>query len=174
MNFKQLEHEHVAQSWERMKLMLRNCAAHGLNLWMIFYAGLNFVSHNLLDSAAGGTFMEITLGEDTKLLDNIMANYSQWHTERAATSKKVNSVEEINSLSEKVDALMKLVANKSAPIDFSDVPLSTLIEQNSDGIDVNFVSQNNFDNNAYRGNLNPRPFPSNSSNNYGNSYGDPT
>ena len=41
-----------------------------------FYAGLNFVSHNLLDSAAGGTFMEITLGEATKLLDNIMENYS--------------------------------------------------------------------------------------------------
>ena len=54
--------------------------------------GLNFVSRNLLDSAAGGTFMEITLGEATKFLDNIMANYSQWHTERAPTSKKVNSV----------------------------------------------------------------------------------
>ena len=25
MNFKQLGHEHVAQSWERMKLMIRNC-----------------------------------------------------------------------------------------------------------------------------------------------------
>ena len=37
----------------------------------IFYAGLNFASRNLLDSAAGGTFMEITLGEATKLLDNI-------------------------------------------------------------------------------------------------------
>ena len=37
-----------------------------------FYAGLNFASRNLLDSAAGGTFMEITLGEATKLLDNIM------------------------------------------------------------------------------------------------------
>ena len=72
MNFKQLEHEHVAQSWERMKMMLRNCPTHGLNLWMIiqiFYAGLNFVSRNLLDSATGGTFMEITLGEATKLLD---------------------------------------------------------------------------------------------------------
>ena len=60
MNFKQLEHEHVAQSWERMKMMLRNCPTHGLNLWMIiqnYYAGLNFVSRNLLDSAAGGTFM---------------------------------------------------------------------------------------------------------------------
>ena len=32
---------------------------------------------------------------------------------------------------------MKLVASKSAPIDFNDMPLSTLIEQNSDAIDVN-------------------------------------
>ena len=86
-------------------MMLRICPTLGLNLWMIiqnFYAGLNFISRYLLDSAAGGTFMEITLGEATKLLDNIMENYSQWHTDRAPTSKKVNSVEEINSLSEKV------------------------------------------------------------------------
>ena len=73
--------------------------------------------------------MEITLGEATKLLDNIMANYSEWHTERAPTSKQVNSVEEIYSLSEKVDALMKLVVSTSAPIGTNDVPLSTLIEQ---------------------------------------------
>ena len=113
VNFKQLEHERVAQSWERVKLMLRNCPTHGLNLWMsiqFFDVGLNFVSRNLLDSAAGGTFMEITFGEATKLLDDIMANYSRWHTERDSTSKKVNSVEEINSLIEKFDALMKLVS----------------------------------------------------------------
>jgi hypothetical protein len=72
------------------------------------YAGLNLVSRNLLDFAAGGTFMEITLVEATKLLDNIMANYSQWHTERTPTGKKVNSVEEINTLSDKMDALLKL------------------------------------------------------------------
>ena len=69
---------------------------------------------------------------------------------------------------------MKLVANRSAPIDFNDVPLSTLIEKNSDAIDVYFTLQNNFNNNAYRGNFNPRPFPSNSTNNYGNSSGDPS
>ena len=71
MNFKQLDHEHVAQAWERMKLMIHNCPTHGLNLWMViqkFYARLNFASRNLLDSAAGGTFMEITLGDATKLL----------------------------------------------------------------------------------------------------------
>ena len=89
------------------------CPTHGLNLWMIIqknYAGLNFASRNLLDSAAGGTFMEITLGEAAKLLDNIMVNYSQWHTERS-TNKKVHAIEEINVLSGKMDELMKLFAN---------------------------------------------------------------
>ena len=69
---------------------------------------------------------------------------------------------------------MKLVACKSAPIDLNDVPLSTLIEKNSDAVDLNFVSRNNFNNNAYRGNFNLRPFPGNSSNNYGNYYGNPS
>ena len=80
INFKQLDHEHVAQSWERMKLMIGNCPTHGLSLWMIiqiFYAGLNFASRNILDSATSGTLMEIILGEATKVLDNIMTNYSQ-------------------------------------------------------------------------------------------------
>ena len=66
---------------------------------------------------------------------------------------------------------MKFVASKNAPIYPNGVPSSTLIEQNNDPVDVNFVSQNNFNSNAYRGNFNPRPFPSNSSNSYGNSYG---
>ena len=77
-------------------------------------------------------------------------------------------------MSEKVNALRKFVVIKSAPIDFNDMPLSTLIEKNSDALDVNLISRNNFNKNAYRGNFNPRPFPSSSSNNYGNSYGNPS
>ena len=134
------------------------------------YAGLNFASRNLLDSAAGGTFLEVTVGEATKLLDNIMVNYSQQHTERSSTSKKVHAIEEINVLSGKMDELMKLFANKSAHTDPNDMPLSTLIENNNESMDVNFVGRNNFGNNAYRGNFNPRPYPNNSSNNYDNYY----
>ena len=66
-----------------------------------FFVGLNFSLWNLLDSAAGGTFMSTTLGAAKKLLDEMMANYSQWHTERAPSGKKVNFVEEISSLSDK-------------------------------------------------------------------------
>ena len=87
--------------------------------------------------------MEITLGEATKLLNNIMVNYSQWHTERS-TSKKVHAIEEINALSGKMDELMKLFASKSATIDPNDMPLSTLIENNNESMDVNFVGRNNF------------------------------
>ena len=65
---------------------------------------------------------------------------------------------------------MKLFASKNASIDPSDMPLSSLIENNNESMYVNFVGRNNFGNNTYRGNFNPRPFPSNSSNNYGNSY----
>ena len=93
------------------------------------------------------------------------------HTERTPTSKKVNSVEEISTLNDKVDVLMKMVASKIAHIDPNDVPLSTSIEQNNDPTNVNFVSRNNFNSNAYRGNFNPRTFRGNSSNNCGNPNG---
>ena len=54
--------------------------------------------------------LEITLGEATKLLDNIMTNYSQWHTERS-TNKKVHAIEEINVLSGKMDELKTLISS---------------------------------------------------------------
>src|SRR3954471_4247226 len=174
MNFKQLGNEHIAQAWERMKTLVKNCPTHGLTTWMFiqtFYAGLNFTSWNLLDSAAGGTFMSTTLGAATKLLDEMMLNYSQWHTERSPTGNKVNSVEEISSLNDKVDLVMYLLT-KQAPIDPHDVPLNSLVAQEQ--VDVNFISRSNFNNNAYRSNFgsNPRPFPSNNcGNNNSNSYG---
>src|SRR4051812_23008978 len=174
MNFRQLDNEHVAQAWERMKTLVENCPTHGLTTWMViqtFYAGLNFTLRNLLDSASGGTFISTTLGLATKLFDEMMLNYSQWHSERSPTGKKVNSVEEISSLNEKVDLIMSLLT-KQPPIDPHDVPLNSLVAQEQ--VDVNFISRNNFNNNAYRSNFgsnNPRPFPSNNyGNNNSNSY----
>ncbi|KAK1650515.1 hypothetical protein QYE76_068320 [Lolium multiflorum] len=135
--------------------------------------GLNFSSRNLLDSAAGGTFMSITLGAATKLLDDMMINYSEWHTERTPQGKKVNSVEETSSLGDKIDAIMSMLANGRSHIDPNNVPLASLVAQ-EENVDVNFIKSNNFNNNAYRnnyGNNNYRPYPSNNGSGYGNSYG---
>ena len=54
---------------------------------------------------------------------------------------------------------------KQALVDPHDVSLYSLVALEQ--VDVNFISKNNFNNNAYRSNFgsNPRPFPSN---NYGN------
>ena len=79
MNFIQNDIEHVAQAWERMKTMVKNCPTHGLTTWMVvqtFYAGLNFSSRNLLDSDMGGTFMNLTLGSTNKLLNDFVSNHS--------------------------------------------------------------------------------------------------
>ena len=35
MNFKQFDNEHVAQAWERMKSLVKNCPTHGLTTWNI-------------------------------------------------------------------------------------------------------------------------------------------
>ncbi|KAK1642228.1 hypothetical protein QYE76_060033 [Lolium multiflorum] len=122
--------------------------------------------------SAGGTFMSITLGEATKLLDNMMINYSEWHTERAPQGKKVNSVEETSSLSDKIDAIMSMLVNDRTNIDPNNVPLASLVAQ-EEHVDVNFIKNNNFNNNAYRNNSsnNYRPYPYNNGNGYGNSYG---
>ena len=63
----------------------------------------------------------------------------------------MHAIEEINVLSAKMDELMKLFANKSVSFYPNDMPLSTLIENNNESMDVNFVGRNNFGNNAYRG-----------------------
>ncbi|KAK1645592.1 hypothetical protein QYE76_063397 [Lolium multiflorum] len=133
--------------------------------------GLNFSSRNLLDSAAGGTFMSITLGAATKLLDDMMINYSEWHTERTPQGKKVNSVEETSSLSDKIDVIMSMLVNGRSNVDPNNVPLASLVAQ-EEHVDVNFIKNSNFNNNAYRNNFgnNYRPYPSNNGNGYGNSY----
>jgi hypothetical protein len=126
-----------------------------------------------LDLAAGGTFMSLTLGAATKLLDNMMANYSEWHTERAPQGKKVNSFEETSCLSDKIDAIMLMLSNDRAQVDPNNVPLASLVAH-EEHVDVNFIRNNNFNNNAYRNNFannNYRPYPYTNDNGYGNSYG---
>ena len=61
--------------------------------------------------------MSLTLGAATKLLDDMMINYSEWHTERAPQGKKVNSVEETSSLSAKIDTIMSMLANGKPHVD---------------------------------------------------------
>jgi hypothetical protein len=116
LSFKQNDNEHVATAWERLKIMLRTCPSHGVNEWTVlhsFYNGLNYMSRSMLDSAAGGAFMTKTVNEAKAILENMLQNFSQWHTERApSSSRNINSVEEVDSLTAKVDAIYSYISKK--------------------------------------------------------------
>src|SRR4051812_35851543 len=68
---------------------------------------------------------------------------------------------------------MAMLVNGKYPLDPNSVPLDPLVAQ-EEQVDVNFIRNNNFNNNAYRsnfgGNNNYRPYPPNNGNSYGNSY----
>nr|GEU40805.1 DNA-directed DNA polymerase [Tanacetum cinerariifolium] len=58
--FSQQENESLTDAWLRMKEMLRNCHGHNLskgNIIKIFYHGLNEITQEVLNAAAGETFM---------------------------------------------------------------------------------------------------------------------
>jgi hypothetical protein len=68
---------------------------------------------------------------------------------------------------------MLMLANDRTHVDPNNVPLAYLVAQ-EDHIDVNFIRNNNFNNNAYRNNFasnNYRLYPSTNGNGYDNSYG---
>jgi hypothetical protein len=74
-------------------------------------------------------------------------------------------------LSDKIDAIMLMLANDRAHVDPNNVPLASLVAQ-EEHVDVNFITSNNFNNSAYRNNFasnNYRPYPSSNGNGYGNS-----
>ena len=64
-------------------------------------------------------------------------------TERAPQGKKVNSIEETSSFSDKIDVIISMLVNGKAHIDPNHVPLASLVAQ-EDQVDVNFIRNNNF------------------------------
>ena len=71
-------------------------------------------------------------------------------------------------MSEKIDVIMAMLVNGKATLDPNSVPLASLVAQ-EEQVDVNFIRNNNFGNNAY-GTNNYRPYPPNNGNSYGSSY----
>ena len=77
-------------------------------------------------------------------MENILQNYSQWHTDRApSSSKKVNSIEETNDLSSKMDTILAFINKQN----FENMPLQELVGNIPENVDVNFIR--NYGNNNY-------------------------
>jgi hypothetical protein len=76
-------------------------------------------------------------------LENMLQNFSQWHTERTCTSsRKVIFVEEVDSLTAKVDAIYSYISKQN----IDNVSLHDLVESNTENMDINCIR--NFGNNG--------------------------
>ena len=72
-------------------------------------------------------------------------------------------------MSDKVDAIMDMISSGHGVVDPNNIPLASLVAHDDNNVDVNFIKNNNFNNNAYRnnfGNNNYRPYPANGNNSY--------
>jgi hypothetical protein len=88
--------------------------------------------------------MNKIVNEAKAILENMLQNFSQWHTKRApSSSRKINSVEEVDSLTAKVDAIYSYISKQNV----DNVPLQVLVENNFENIDINYIR--NFGNDGY-------------------------
>jgi hypothetical protein len=67
---------------------------------------------SMLDSAMGGAFMTKIVNGAQAILENMLQNFSQWHTKRAPSSSR-NSVEELDSLTAKVDVIYSYISKQN-------------------------------------------------------------
>ncbi|GJW50219.1 reverse transcriptase domain-containing protein [Tanacetum coccineum] len=79
--FSQHENESITDAWLRMKEMLRNCHGHNLskgNIIKIFYHGLNEITQEVLNAAAGCIFLYKTPNQAYQLLEDKVLLKLDW------------------------------------------------------------------------------------------------
>ncbi|GJT89746.1 reverse transcriptase domain-containing protein [Tanacetum coccineum] len=79
--FSQHENEDLTDAWLRMKEMLQNCHGHNLskgNIIKIFYHGLNEITQEVLNAAAGGIFLYKTPNQAYQLLEDKVLLKLDW------------------------------------------------------------------------------------------------
>ncbi|PHT29434.1 hypothetical protein CQW23_30970 [Capsicum baccatum] len=82
-NFRQLPTEALYETWERFKTKLMRCPNHhmtNVHLMEILYRSLNSITKPVVDNMAGGSFMNLTFGQASNMLDRIMKQSKAWHT----------------------------------------------------------------------------------------------
>ena len=80
-NFAQAYGESLFEAWDRFKSLQRQCPHHGFEKWLIlhiFYGGISFSDKTLLDSSAGGSFMDKSVDEAYSLIDQVTLNLHEW------------------------------------------------------------------------------------------------
>ncbi|GJR12721.1 reverse transcriptase domain-containing protein [Tanacetum coccineum] len=107
--FSQHENESLTDAWLRMKEMLRNCHGHNLSKGNIIkknYHGLSEITQEVLNAAAGGIFLYITLNQAYQLLKDKVLLKLDWDKNQKTKSslKKIIAFVDGSSMKEKIES----------------------------------------------------------------------
>ncbi|GKA37176.1 reverse transcriptase domain-containing protein [Tanacetum coccineum] len=143
--FSQHEDESLTDAWLRIKEILRNCHGHNLskgNIIKIFYHGLNEITQEVLNAAAGDIFLYKTPNQAYQLLEDKVLLKLDWAKNQKTKSslKKTvafaaegNSNSDTDKIMARMDAMtMKMDAqykdfqsrSKQPNLDDDDIPMS--------------------------------------------------
>nr|GEU76466.1 reverse transcriptase domain-containing protein [Tanacetum cinerariifolium]GEU81709.1 reverse transcriptase domain-containing protein [Tanacetum cinerariifolium] len=82
-NFRQEPNESLFEAWERYKFSIDRCPNHNMLLVTqidTFYNGLTLRHRDIINAAAGGTFMKKRPEECYDLIENMTAHHNHWDT----------------------------------------------------------------------------------------------
>ncbi|GJT98586.1 reverse transcriptase domain-containing protein [Tanacetum coccineum] len=145
--FSQHENEHLTVAWLRMKKKLRNCHGHNLskgNIIKIFYHGLNEITQEVLNAAAGGIFLYKTPNQAYQLLKDKVLLKLDWAKNQKTKSSLKKTVAfaaegnsnsgtdkimaQMNAMTIKMDAQYKELQSRAKQptpdLDDDDIPMS--------------------------------------------------
>jgi hypothetical protein len=78
-------------------------------LMQAFYHGLTTNTHEIMDAAAGGAFLSLTIRDATTLVEKMVSNQS-WNEERTQTHKKGGGMHQLKE----IDLLMKKLEDRAS------------------------------------------------------------
>nr|GEY51039.1 reverse transcriptase domain-containing protein [Tanacetum cinerariifolium] len=143
--FSQHENESLNDAWLCIKEILRNCHGHNLskgNIIKIFYHGLNEITQEVLNIAAGGIFLYKTPNQAYQLLEYKVLLKLDWaKNQKTKSSLKKNVaftaegssnsntdkiMARIDAMTMKMDAQYKVFKSRSkqSNLDDDDIPMS--------------------------------------------------
>ncbi|GKE05424.1 reverse transcriptase domain-containing protein [Tanacetum coccineum] len=119
--FSQHENESLTDAWLRMKEMLRNFHGHNLskgNIIKIFYHGLNEITQEVLNAAAGGIFLYKTPNQAYQLLkDKVLLKLNWAKNQKTKTSLK-------KTIAFAAEELQYCAKQPTPDLDKDDMPMS--------------------------------------------------
>nr|GEU72777.1 reverse transcriptase domain-containing protein [Tanacetum cinerariifolium] len=138
--FSQHENESLTDAWLCMKEMLRNCRGHNLskgNIIKIFYHGLNEITQEVLNDAAGGILLYKTPNQAYQLLEDKVLLKLDWakNLKTKLSLKKIVAFADEGNRTSDTDKIMARIDAMTIKMDAQYKELQSHVKQPTPDLD---------------------------------------